>query len=78
MAIITVQSSRQCNLHGLLLFFINNQLPLVVRPIAEVGRAELYCHTHRALAGLKAFLGSPAILPLRGRHTKWKPTSVLP
>jgi hypothetical protein len=64
MAIITLQSSRT--------FVVRHQRPIatVPRPIAEVGRVELYCHTHRALAGLREFLGSPAILSLRGRHTK--------
>src|SRR6201987_2182822 len=44
---------------------------MVARPAAEVGRVELHFHTHRALAGLRGFLGSPAILSLRGRHAKW-------
>ena len=50
---------------------INNQLLLVARRIAEVGRVELYCPTHPPLAGLRGFLESPAILSLRGRPTKW-------
>jgi hypothetical protein len=66
MAIITLQSSRA------FVVAINNQLLLVARRIAEAGRVELYCHTHRALPGFRGSLGSPAILSLRGRHTKWR------